>query len=153
MKKILGIVTALAVMGGVSFAQELKTATLESPVGKISFGAWGRSTFEIGREQIKTKLDVSADAATQALLDTATTTYDGAYAAVTAAEEAYEEIPEEELPAEEAYAEVPEEELPVEEAYEEGADGALPAEETVVWEDFAEEGTEEVWNDPADQRK
>ena len=90
MKKILGIVTALAVMGGLSFAQELKTATLESPVGKISFGAWGRSTFEIGREQIKTKLDVSADAATQALLDTATTTYDGAYAAVTAAEEAYE---------------------------------------------------------------
>ena len=69
------------------------------------------------------------------------------------AEEAYAEIPEEELPAEEAYAEIPEEELPVEEAYEEGADGALPAEETVVWEDFAEEGTEEVWNDPADQRK
>ena len=69
------------------------------------------------------------------------------------AEEAYAEIPEEELPVEEAYAEIPEEELPVEEAYEEGADGALPAEETVVWEDFAEEGTEEVWNDPADQRK
>ena len=58
-----------------------------------------------------------------------------------------------ELPAEEAYAEIPDEELPVEEAYEEGVDGALPAEETVVWEDFAEEGTEEVWNDPADQRK
>ena len=68
-------------------------------------------------------------------------------------EEVYAEIPEEELLAEEAYAEIPEEELPVEETYEEGADGALPAEETVVWENFAEEGTEEVWNDPADQRK
>ena len=82
MKKILGIVTALAVMGGLSFAQELKTATLESPVGKISFGAWGRSTFEIGREQIKTKLDVdggmldstlrgAASAFTQAATDVA----------------------------------------------------------------------------------
>ena len=69
-------------------------------------------------------------------------------------EEVYaEDLSNSELPTEEVYTEIPEEELPVEEAYEEGADGALPAEETVVWEDFAEEGTEEVWNDPADQRK
>ena len=85
MKKILGIVTALAVLGGLSFAQELKTATLESPVGKISFGAWGRSTFEIGREQIKTTLDVDATKLTGALqlygdalgLDAAHKTFDG----------------------------------------------------------------------------
>lgn len=55
---------------------------MESPVGKISFGAWGRSTFEIGREQIKTTLDVdggmldstlrgAASAFTQAATDVA----------------------------------------------------------------------------------
>lgn len=55
---------------------------MESPVGKISFGAWGRSTFELGREQIKTTLDVdggmldstlrgAASAFTQAATDVA----------------------------------------------------------------------------------
>ena len=65
------------------------------------------------------------------------------------AEEAYAEIPEEELPVEETYEEIPEEEIPfaVETAEE------LPAEETAVWEDFAENGAEEVWNDPADPEK
>ena len=60
-----------------------------------------------------------------------------------------EDLSNSELPAEEAYAEIPEEEIPfaVETAEE------LPAEETAVWEDFAENGAEEVWNDPADPEK
>lgn len=64
-------------------------------------------------------------------------------------EEVYAELSGTELPAEEAYAEIPEEEIPfaVETAEE------LPAEETAVWEDFAENGAEEVWNDPADPEK
>ena len=82
MKKLIGTVAGIAVLCSAVFAQELKTATLESPVGKISFGAWGRSTFEIGHEQIKTTLDVdggmldstlrgAASAFTQAATDVA----------------------------------------------------------------------------------
>lgn len=62
MKKIVSALTAITLLGGFAFAQEYKTATLESPVGKISFGAWGRSTFEIGQEKSNTKIDVDGGA-------------------------------------------------------------------------------------------
>lgn len=59
MKKFLGTVAGLAALCGVAFAQEYKATSLQTPVGKISFGAWGRSTFEIGQEkqdsQVKAK--------------------------------------------------------------------------------------------------
>lgn len=51
MKKFLGTVAGLAALCGVAFAQEYKATSLQTPVGKISFGAWGRSTFEIGQEK------------------------------------------------------------------------------------------------------
>lgn len=60
MKKFLGTVAGLAALCGVAFAQEYKATSLQTPVGKISFGAWGRSTFEIGQEkqdsQVKAKI-------------------------------------------------------------------------------------------------
>ena len=55
-----------------------------------------------------------------------------------------EEDSQEPIPTEEDEEEIP---FAVETAEE------LPAEETAVWEDFTENGAEEVWNDPADQRK
>lgn len=62
MKKIVSALTAIALLSEFAFAQEYKTATLESPIGKISFGAWGRSTFEIGQEKSNTKIDVNGGA-------------------------------------------------------------------------------------------
>ena len=58
MKKIISAVSVLALLGGLAFAEEYKNASLETPVGKISFGAWGRSTFEIGQERTSTSIDV-----------------------------------------------------------------------------------------------
>ncbi len=77
MKKLIAFASAIALCSGLAFAEThetLKARTLSTGVGDISFGAWGRSTFEMGRKMTST--EITADA-------TATGT-----AAVSAAEEA-----------------------------------------------------------------
>ena len=60
MKKFLFTAATLAMItGGGIYAdthETLKAHSLETSVGTISFGAWGRSTFNIGREMSSTKI-------------------------------------------------------------------------------------------------
>ena len=61
MKKLVAAFAGLAVACGVSFAETyetLKAHTLQTSIGDISFGAWGRSTFEFGHQKQSTKIGV-----------------------------------------------------------------------------------------------
>ncbi len=59
MKKLVAGALALA-MGFGAFAQEAgQIGSLSTSAGKISFGAWGRSTFNIGNVQNATKVEVT----------------------------------------------------------------------------------------------
>ena len=65
MKKLVAAFAGLAVACGVSFAETyetLKAHTLQTSIGDISFGAWGRSTFEFGHQKQSTKIGVDATA-------------------------------------------------------------------------------------------
>ena len=70
MKKLVAGALALALGLGSAFAQEAGVHELTSSVGKISFGAWGRSTFNIGAQTTNTKIEV-----TPKLSDSAYTNY------------------------------------------------------------------------------
>ena len=56
MKKLVAGALALA-LGFSAFAQDVHE--LVGSAGKISFGAWGRSTFNIGADNTKTKLEMT----------------------------------------------------------------------------------------------
>ncbi|WP_294429464.1 hypothetical protein [uncultured Treponema sp.] len=59
MKKLVAAASALALTAGLAFGEAhetLKAHTLQTGVGDISFGAWGRSTFNVGRENTSTKI-------------------------------------------------------------------------------------------------
>ncbi|WP_027728369.1 hypothetical protein [Treponema sp. C6A8] len=58
MKKLVAGALALA-LGFSAFAQEAGVHELTGSAGKISFGAWGRSTFNIGETTTKTKIEVT----------------------------------------------------------------------------------------------
>lgn len=58
MKKLVAGALALA-LGFSAFAQEAGVHELTGSAGKISFGAWGRSTFMMGAEQTSTKITVT----------------------------------------------------------------------------------------------
>ncbi len=65
MKKLIAAASALALTAGLAFGEThetLKAHTLSTSVGDISFGAWGRSTFNAGRKWTSTKItaDVTA---------------------------------------------------------------------------------------------
>lgn len=64
MKKLVAGALALALGFGSAFAQEAGVHELKSSVGKISFGAWGRSTFNIGNDYTSTKIDVTDNSST-----------------------------------------------------------------------------------------
>jgi hypothetical protein len=69
MKKLIAGALALAIGFGSAFAQEEpvgQIGSLSSSVGKISFGAWGRSTFNIGAMSTSTKVDVTPNVSLQA---------------------------------------------------------------------------------------
>ncbi|MDY6396489.1 MAG: hypothetical protein SPL22_02065 [Treponema sp.] len=68
MKKIIAAAGALALTAGLAFGEThetLKAHTLQTGVGDISFGAWGRSTFNVGHQSNSTK--ITADAPNWAL--------------------------------------------------------------------------------------
>ncbi len=76
MKKIVATACALAMAGCSVFAdthETYKATSLQTPVGNISFGAWGRSTFEIGQEKTTNKITVDPTALGQAAVAGATT--------------------------------------------------------------------------------
>ena len=59
MKKIIAAAGALALTAGLAFGEThetLKAHTLKTGVGDISFGAWGRSTFNVGHQSNSTKI-------------------------------------------------------------------------------------------------
>ena len=59
MKKIIAAAGALALTAGLAFGEThetLKAHTLQTGVGDISFGAWGRSTFNVGHQSNSTKI-------------------------------------------------------------------------------------------------
>ena len=61
MKKIIAAAGALALTAGLAFGEThetLKAHTLQTGVGDISFGAWGRSTFNVGHQSNSTKITV-----------------------------------------------------------------------------------------------
>lgn len=61
MKKIIAAASALALTAGLAFAEThetLKAHTLQTSVGDISFGAWGRSTFNVGHQSKSAKITV-----------------------------------------------------------------------------------------------
>ncbi|MBR6914483.1 MAG: hypothetical protein IKN34_11920 [Treponema sp.] len=60
-KKFFASAALLSLVAGLSFAEThelVKAHTLESAAGNISFGAWGRSTFNVGRSNTSTKITV-----------------------------------------------------------------------------------------------
>lgn len=68
MKKLVAAASAIALTAGLAFAEThetLKAHTLSTSVGDISFGAWGRSTFNVGHQSSSTK--ITADAPNWAL--------------------------------------------------------------------------------------
>ena len=84
MKKIIAAASALALTAGLAFGEThetLKARTLQTGVGDISFGAWGRSTFNVGHESNSTK--ITAD-----LTKTGETAVSAGNAAITAYETA-----------------------------------------------------------------
>lgn len=59
MKKLVAAASAIALTAGLAFAEThetLKAHTLSTSVGDISFGAWGRSTFNVGHQSSSTKI-------------------------------------------------------------------------------------------------
>lgn len=62
-KKIIAS-AAIAFLSTTAFADTHETLNkaLKTPLGNISFGAWGRSTFEFGNEKTSTKIDVDGGA-------------------------------------------------------------------------------------------
>ena len=65
MKKLAAGALALALGLGAGFAQEAgQIGSLTTSAGKISFGAWGRSTFNIGNVKNNTKVEVTDNAKT-----------------------------------------------------------------------------------------
>lgn len=59
MKKLVAAASAIALTAGLAFAEThetLKVHTLSTSVGDISFGAWGRSTFNVGHQSSSTKI-------------------------------------------------------------------------------------------------
>jgi hypothetical protein len=68
MKKLLARAAAVALVASGAWCEAgeahetLKAHTLETSVGNISFGAWGRSTFNIGREMSSTKITATSTA-------------------------------------------------------------------------------------------
>ena len=65
MKKLIGTLAALVLAGGGVFAEThetLRAHTLQTSIGDISFGAWGRSTFEFGHQKQTTKITADATA-------------------------------------------------------------------------------------------
>lgn len=83
MKKLVAAASAIALTAGLAFAEThetLKAHTLSTSVGDISFGAWGRSTFNVGHQSSSTKITADLTATgTQAV--TAGTPALGAYEA------------------------------------------------------------------------
>lgn len=69
MKKLVAGALALA-LGFSAFGQEAGVHELKSSAGKIQFGAWGRSTFNIGANNTSTKIDVSTKLSDQAYTNT-----------------------------------------------------------------------------------
>ena len=103
MKKLIATASALALTAGLAFAEThetLKAHTLQTSVGDISFGAWGRSTFNVGRQNTSTKITADLTAtgnevvANKAIADGAETLYaaalkeDGNFDAVSTAAKA-----------------------------------------------------------------
>lgn len=69
MKKILAAAAGLVLAGFTAGAQDNYTSTLRTSVGDISFGAWGRSTFNIGHSEVDTKITADATTLGQQALD------------------------------------------------------------------------------------
>lgn len=69
MKKLVAGALALA-LGFSAFGQEAGVHELKSSAGKIQFGAWGRSTFNIGAQSTSTKIDVTTKLSDQAYTNT-----------------------------------------------------------------------------------
>ncbi|MBQ5537832.1 MAG: hypothetical protein IIU02_07985, partial [Treponema sp.] len=60
-KRFFAAAALLSLSAGMTFAEThelVKAHTLESSAGTISFGAWGRSTFELGHSNSSTKVTV-----------------------------------------------------------------------------------------------
>ncbi|WP_407426440.1 hypothetical protein [Treponema sp.] len=75
MKKLIAAASALALTAGLAFAEThetLKAHTLQTSVGDISFGAWGRSTFEFGHRSDSTKITADTTATGEAAITAAT---------------------------------------------------------------------------------
>ncbi|MBQ4377978.1 MAG: hypothetical protein II821_02120 [Treponema sp.] len=75
MKKLIAAASALALTAGLAFAETnetLKAHTLQTSVGDISFGAWGRSTFEFGHQKTSTKITADTTATGDAAITAAT---------------------------------------------------------------------------------
>ncbi len=72
-KCAVAVAGALALTAGVAFAETYETAkarTLSTSIGDISFGAWGRSTFEFGHQKSTTKITADTTATGQGYIDT-----------------------------------------------------------------------------------
>ena len=78
MKKLLAGAAAVALVASGAWCEAgeahetLKAHTLETSVGNISFGAWGRSTFNIGREMSSTKITATSTAKGEAAVSAGT---------------------------------------------------------------------------------
>ena len=73
MKKLVAGALALA-LGFSAFGQEAGVHELKSSAGKIQFGAWGRSTFNIGANNTSTKIDGTANVSDKLAKTTAAAT-------------------------------------------------------------------------------
>ena len=75
-KRAVATAAALALTTGLAFAETYETAkarTLQTSIGDISFGAWGRSTFEFGHQKTSTKITADSTATANALIANADT--------------------------------------------------------------------------------
>ena len=78
MKKLIATVSALALTAGFAFGEThetLKAHTLQTSIGDISFGAWGRSTFEFGHRSDSTKITADATELGETVVTAGTTAY------------------------------------------------------------------------------
>ncbi len=83
MKKFLFTIATVALITGGGYAdthETLKAHSLETSIGTISFGAWGRSTFEMGRQNTTSKITVDTVNADIEKAVTVYTTLAGEYA-------------------------------------------------------------------------
>ena len=88
MKKLIAAASALALTAGLAFGEThetLKAHTLQTSVGDISFGAWGRSTFNVGRKWTSTKITADGTSTYNALVANADTINSGAVTAAVGA--------------------------------------------------------------------